>query len=83
MSESAGKRTITPDVARNVGSVDTFYLFYYVYNNNSEEFIDVNCRIYDNAKKEVFYKKEVIDASQNSNFQNQLFMAFPTYGDIW
>lgn len=80
MSESAGKRTITPDVARNVGSIDTFYLFYYVYNNNNEDFIDVNCRIYDNSKNEVFNKKEVINASQGSNFQNQLFMAFPTQG---
>ncbi|HEY3252292.1 MAG TPA: GWxTD domain-containing protein [Ignavibacteria bacterium] len=80
MSESAGKKTITPDVARNVGTIDTFYLFYYVYKNNEDAFIDVNCRIFDNSKKEVFSRKEIIDASQESSFQNQFFMSFPTYG---
>ena len=80
MSQSTGKRVITPDVARNVGNIDTFYLFYYVYNNSEEELVDVNCRILDNEKNEVISQKEIIDVSKSNDFQNQLFMSFPTTG---
>lgn len=85
LSSNEGKKIITPDVQRNVGVVDTFYLFYYVYKNNDDEKVDVNCRILDNDKKEVFSKSETIDISSGVAFQNQLFMAVPTsdlgYGD--
>jgi GWxTD domain-containing protein len=80
LSQKAGKIVITPDVTRNVGNVDTFYLFYYVYKNNDDEMIDVNCNIYDNDKKQVFTKKEVITAYEGNIFQNQMFVAVPTTG---
>ncbi len=73
-----GKKVITPDVARNVASIDTFYLFYYVYKNNDDEKVDVNCRIYDIEKKEVYNKKETIELSGGLSFQNMIFMPVPT-----
>lgn len=57
LSSSEGKKVITPDVGRNVAAVDTFYLFYYVYKNNDDEKVDVNCRILDPDKKEVYSKR--------------------------
>jgi len=80
LSQSTGKTVITPDVTRNVGNVDTFYLFYYVYKNNDDEMIDVSCSIFDNEKKQVFSKKDIITASEGSVFQNQMFVAVPTSG---
>jgi GWxTD domain-containing protein len=78
IASTVGKKMITPDVARNVAAVDTFYLFYYVYRNNDDENIDVDCRIYDPEKKEVYAKKEIINVAEGSLFQNQIFMAVPT-----
>ncbi len=78
LSSNEGKKIITPDVQRNVGIVDTFYLFYYVYKNNDDAKIDVNCRILDNDKNEVYSKSETIDFTTGVAFQNQLFMAVPT-----
>lgn len=78
LATAEGKKMITPDVARNVGSVDTFYLFYYVYRNNDDENIDVNCKIYDPEKKEVYAGKETIKIADGMLFQNQIFMAVPT-----
>ncbi len=78
LSSNEGKKIITPDVQRNVGIVDTFYLFYYVYKNNDDAKVDVNCRILDNDKKEVYSKSETIDFTTGVAFQNQLFMAVPT-----
>jgi GWxTD domain-containing protein len=78
LSSTEGKKVITPDVQRNVGIVDTFYLFYYVYKNNEDEKVDVSCRILDNQQKEVYNKIETIDFTNGLAFQNQVFMAVPT-----
>src|SRR4030095_267796 len=78
LSSLDGKKMITPDVERNVGLVDTFYLFYYVYRNNDDPMIEVNCKILDPERKEVYVKKEIIDASNGIDFQNQVFMGVPT-----
>lgn len=77
-SSNDGKKVITPDVGRNVAAIDTFYLFYYVYKNSDDEKIDVNCRILDPEKKEVYTKKETLDLSSGLSFQNMLFMPVPT-----
>lgn len=77
-SSNDGKRVITPDVGRNVAAIDTFYLFYYIYKNNDDEKVDVNCRILDPEKKEVYSKKETIDLSGGLSFQNLVFMPVPT-----
>jgi GWxTD domain-containing protein len=78
LSTDEGKKTITPDVARNVAVVDTFYLFYYVYRNNDDQKVDVSCRILDPENKEVYANNEVIDFTTGLAFQNQVFMAVPT-----
>jgi GWxTD domain-containing protein len=78
LTSSTGKKVITPDVERNVGAMDTFYLFYYVYKSAGEQPIEVNCRIFDPENKEVFSKKETIAVSEGSSFQNQVFMPVPT-----
>lgn len=78
LSSTTGKKVITPDVSRNVGDIDTFYLFYYVYKNGDEESIDVSCRILDADNKEVFKGSEVINTASGINFQNQQFMIVPT-----
>lgn len=77
LSSNAGKKVITPDVGRNISSIDTFYLFYYVYKNNDDEKVDVKCRIFDPEKKEVFNKNETIDVNTGLAFQNQVFMQVP------
>jgi len=78
LSSNDGKKIITPDVGRNVAAIDTFYLFYYVYKNNDDEKIELNCRILDPEKKEVYTKTETIDVTNGLSFQNQVFMPVPT-----
>ncbi len=78
LSSTTGKKIITPDVARNVGARDTFYLFYYVYKTGDEQQIDISCKIFDAENKEVYSGKEVINAESGITFQNQVFMAVPT-----
>jgi GWxTD domain-containing protein len=78
MSQSSGKRVITPDVSRNVGAIDTFYFFCYVYKNNDDSKLDVNLKIIDDEKKEVFSKTETIDEYNGISFQNQVFIPVPT-----
>jgi len=80
MTQSTDKKVITPDVARNVANIDTFYIFYYIYNSNAEEVIEVNCKVYNNENREVLSRTEVLIAEQPNSFQNQLFMGFPTDG---
>ena len=75
---SDGKKIITPDIQRNVGVVDTFYLFFYVYKNNEDQSVDLNCRILDAEKKEVFKKSEILDFTSGISFQNQVIIAVPT-----
>lgn len=78
MTSETGKKVITPDVARNVGAMDTFYLFYYVYKAGEEpEAINVSYRIIDQENKEVYAKNEIIDVTSPS-FQNQVFVPVPT-----
>jgi len=78
MINNDGKRLITPDVARNVAAIDTFYLFYYIYRNNDDEKIDVNCKIFDPQKKEVYNSTQTLDNTSGLSFQNQVFMDVPT-----
>jgi GWxTD domain-containing protein len=68
---SKDRKFITPDVSRNVGSLDTFYLFFFVYKNCEANDIDVVCKIQDANKDEVFSAKESID------IQNQIIMPVP------
>lgn len=77
LTSTAGRKVITPDVGRNISSIDTFYIFYFVYKNNDDEKIDVKCRIFDQDKNEVFSKSETIDVSSGIAFQNQVFMQVP------
>ncbi|MCI0449326.1 MAG: GWxTD domain-containing protein [Chlorobi bacterium] len=86
LTEKDGKTMITPDVSRNVGNIDTFYLFYYVYKNNDDEKVSVSCKITDKDNKEVFSSSETIDIFSGMDFQNQVFnpistanFAFGTY----
>ena len=74
---SEGKKIITPDIQRNAGVVDTFYLFFYVYKNNEDPRVDLNCRIFDAEKKEVFAKSETLDFTTGIAFQNQVIIAVP------
>lgn len=78
LSSETGKKLITPDVARNVGTMDTFYLFYYVYKNPEDKPIDVNCKIFDGENKEVYTEKQTINFSGGATFQNQIFVKVPT-----
>lgn len=78
LTSTDGRKVITPDVSRNISDVDTFYLFYYIYNNNPGEVIAINCLIKDADNKEVFNINETLDQTSVYTFQNQIFMAFPT-----
>jgi GWxTD domain-containing protein len=78
ISTSEGKKIITPEVQRNVGTVDTFFLFFYVYKNNDDQNVILNCRVLDPDKKEFFVKKETIDFTAGLIAQNQVFVAIPT-----
>jgi GWxTD domain-containing protein len=78
LTEKGGKTMITPDVSRNVGDIDTFYLFYYIYKNNDDEKVNVSCRITDRDNNEVFASNETIDIFSGIDFQNQVFMPVTT-----
>ena len=87
LTESNGKKFITPDVTRNAGLVDTFYLFFYTYDNssildntNKEIPLDVTCRIFGPDKKEVYSSKQSVDRSKASGIQNQVIFSVPFSG---
>lgn len=69
---------ITPDVSRNVGSLDTFYLFFFIYKNSEASDIDVTCKILDAKKEEMYVKRESIDITTGIDIQNQMIVAVPT-----
>jgi len=71
------RKFITPDVSRNVGSLDTFYLFFFVYKNTEASDIDVICKIQDTKKEEVFSTKESIDITTGIDLQNQIIIGVP------
>ena len=79
LSETNGKKIITPSVSNEVGSLDTFALFFYVYKNNTDPGIDVSCKIYDADKKEVYTTMDNV-ASTVGSFQNQFIFPVSTAG---
>lgn len=78
INEMNGKKYITPLVSRNIGSLDTFYLFFFVYKNGNELPIEVNCDITNSAKEVFLNSEKILDMSNNVQFQNQIILSFPT-----
>lgn len=77
-NEVNGRKYITPDVSRNVGSLDTFYLFFFVYRNSEQPSVDVKCKITDSKNEQVFSKNESFDITKVIDFQNRIIIAVPT-----
>src|SRR5205085_1590654 len=87
LSQENGKKFITPDVTRNVGLLDTFHLFFYVYDNsslldnsNKEIPLDVTCKILDPNKKEVYRNVQNVDRGKSAGIQNQVIFSVPSSG---
>lgn len=73
--QDGSKRTITPEPSRNIGGLDTFYLFCYIYNASNDNQITADISIQHQGKNEIFTTREIINTS--GNFQNQLFVTIP------
>jgi GWxTD domain-containing protein len=76
LTEINGKKYITPSVSKNLGALDTFNLFFFVYKNNTDKLIDIKCQIFDPEKKEIFSTTTNI-GEQAGAFQNQVVIPVP------
>lgn len=72
-----GKKFITPDVARNVGALDTFNIFFFIYKNTTVKDISLNIKIFDSEKKEIAAFFENMEEVK-TQMQNQYIYAIPT-----
>jgi GWxTD domain-containing protein len=77
LEQQADRKAITPDVSRNVSSLDTTYLFFFVYRNDESPRIDINCRILDSKKEQVYSYNKVIDISSGIDIHNQVIIPVP------
>jgi GWxTD domain-containing protein len=75
LSEKDGKKYITPSVSRNAGSLDTAYLFFFVYLNKDADSLKVECNIL-NSKDEIVYSTS--DSIIVPVFNNQIIFSVPT-----
>lgn len=78
LNEVDSRKYITPGVSRNVGALDTFYLFFFVYKNSEQPSIDIKCKITDSKNEQVFSKNESMDITNGIDIQNRIFIAVPT-----
>ena len=73
-SEEKNKKSITPDISRNVSGLDTFFLFLFTYKNIPDSLLYITCTI-SNSKKEVLYTyQDTLTPDKGISFQNQLFI---------
>ncbi len=79
LSETNGKKIITPSVSNEVGSLDTFALFFYVYKNATDQEIDISCKITDADNKEVYSTQDNLPSTAGA-FQNQFIFPVSTAG---
>ena len=77
LNEVNARKYITPAVSRNIGMLDTFYLFFFVYRNSERPSIDVNCKITDSKNEQVFSKNESVDVTSGIDILNRMFVAVP------
>lgn len=77
LEQQGDRKSITPDVSRNVSSLDTTYLFFFVYRNDESPRIDINCRILNTKKERVFFYNKVIDSSNGIDIRNQVIIPVP------
>jgi GWxTD domain-containing protein len=77
LEQQGNRKSITPNVSRNVSSLDTTYLFFFVYRNNESPRIDINCRILNSKKEQVFTHNRVLDVSNGIDIQNQVIITVP------
>jgi GWxTD domain-containing protein len=78
LNEVNGRKYITPGVSRNVGALDTFYLFFFVYRNSEQPSLDVKCKITNSKNEQVFSQNENVNITSGIDIQNRIFIAVPT-----
>jgi GWxTD domain-containing protein len=78
LEEKSGRKYITPCVSRNVGLLDTFHLFFFVYKNSEESSMSVTCKITDPKNEQVFIYKENIDITTGLDIQNRMLIPVST-----
>lgn len=71
------KKSITPDISRNVYDMDTFYLFFFVYKSFDDSKIDINVNIRDSKNNLIYNIGDFLDSSKGLDFQNQVFIKVP------
>ncbi len=76
-SEDKNRKNITPDISRNVSYVDTFFLFFFMYKNNTDTKIGINCNIFDSKKDLIFNTNDTLTSDNGLEFQNQVFLKIP------
>ncbi len=78
LNEINGRKYITPEASRNVGMLDTFYLFFFVYKNSEQPSIDVKCEILGSKNDLLFSQIERVDVTTGIDIENRMIFAVPT-----
>jgi len=73
-SEEKNKKSITPDISRNVSGLDTFYLFLFAYKNDPDTILYVTCNISDSKKELLYSYLDTLTPDKGIAFQNQMFI---------
>jgi GWxTD domain-containing protein len=75
ISESGGKRYVTPCVTRNVSDLDTFNVLFYVYRVSDTLPLSVSVKLLD-KNKDILYSVEK-SAEDTDEFENQFILPVP------
>lgn len=78
VSDVQGKKYITPLASRNAANLDTMFLFFFVYLNNSAVNLKVQCKIFNSKHDEVFSLTQLSDPMTDLGFENQFILTVPT-----
>ncbi len=75
MEEVNGMKKITPEPSRNVSTLDTFFLFFFVYNNSMIRETDLECRILNSSNEQVYKTNINKELSFGGDIQNQMIIS--------
>lgn len=75
MEEVNGMKKITPEPSRNVSTLDTFFLFFFVYNNSIIRETDIECRILNSSNEQVYKTNINKELSVGGDIQNQMIIS--------
>jgi len=77
VSDVNGRKSLTPCVSRNIGTLDTFSLFFIIYKNDCDKDISITTKITGDDGREVYTRLDSISGA-SKEMENQFVYSIPT-----